>query len=223
MDFKIRPKGFKHPLIVRGRSSDSYAFYSVIASREYCVDVKEDIHTVMDAGANVGYASVFFAECYPDATIIALEPEAKNFKMLIKNTQNYPNIKSVNAALWSQRESLCLDNPNVESWAFQYCSSDAPDSSGKLLLNASTDVVPGLTVIDLMNANSWTSIDILKMDIEGAEKQVFQGHPLWLSLITTLLIEIHEGCWESVFKSFEGHPFDCQIISKGLLKIDFKL
>ncbi len=48
--------------------------------------------TIVDAGANIGVTSIYFANRYPGAKIFAVEAEASNFAMLVKNTQAYPSI-----------------------------------------------------------------------------------------------------------------------------------
>jgi FkbM family methyltransferase len=63
---------------------------------------------IIDAGANVGLCAVFYANRFPDARIIAIEPEPSNYEMLKKNTAPYPNITTVHAALWKENGPLRL-------------------------------------------------------------------------------------------------------------------
>lgn len=59
-------------------------------------------HATQDAGANVGFAAVFFALMFPDAKIISLEPDLHNFRMALMNTARFPNVHVVHAGLWSK-------------------------------------------------------------------------------------------------------------------------
>ena len=57
---------------------------------------------VVDAGANIGLSTVFFANKFPQAKIVAIEPEPSNFAMLRDNVAPYPNVTPVQAALWKE-------------------------------------------------------------------------------------------------------------------------
>jgi len=59
--------------------------YSVFTLREYTVLCDPAIDLVIDAGANVGYSVAYFAQNYPGAKIVAIEPEADNYVVLSKN------------------------------------------------------------------------------------------------------------------------------------------
>ena len=64
---------------------------------------------IIDGGANVGYASVFFANRYPECEkILAIEPEIENFEILQYNVQNYPQVEAIRAALWSRETDLSV-------------------------------------------------------------------------------------------------------------------
>jgi len=62
--------------------------------------VSTEPDVIVDAGANIGLASICFANKYANATIIAVEPEQSNFELLEENVAPYPNIVPVQAALW---------------------------------------------------------------------------------------------------------------------------
>ncbi len=68
-------------VFLRPRSSDLSVFAQVIVERQY--DLEYGLSSpklVIDAGANVGFAAVFFAHTYPTAKIICLEPGIENFR-----------------------------------------------------------------------------------------------------------------------------------------------
>src|SRR5688500_19248701 len=74
-------------VLVRPNTSDVWTFEKIFISREYDLSfVDVDPRTIVDVGANVGYASVYFASKYPRARIIAVEPEATDFALLKRNT-----------------------------------------------------------------------------------------------------------------------------------------
>ena len=136
---------------------------------------------MVDAGANVGYASVLFAERWPEATIVALEPDASNFRLLVKNTRHYPHILPLQAALWSDHRPLRVVGEN--KWALRV--EDAAESE-----------FTTVTMADLV-AMSGGRIDLLKLDIEGAECGLFANDPTCLDDVDLLIVELHDWLCEA--------------------------
>jgi len=82
-------------------------FEKIFLDREYDLSfLNLDPKVIIDGGSNVGYASVFFANRYPDARIISVEPEASNFRLLVKNTRSYPNVTRIRAEYGTERHLL---------------------------------------------------------------------------------------------------------------------
>jgi FkbM family methyltransferase len=157
---------------------------------------------IFDIGANVGYASVYFATRFPRARIIAVEPEASNFALLERNTAAFPNVTPVHAALWPHAARLAIGNPNDDSWAFQV--NESAGSAG--------DSVRGVSMDQLLEEHDVSRIDILKIDIEGAEKEVFEpGCESWLAKTRVLVVELHdwfrEGCGTAFYAATSRFPF----------------
>jgi len=155
---------------------------------------------IIDAGANIGLASIFFANKCPEAKIISIEPEAENFRLLTKNTAPYPNIVPVQAALWDKNETIHIVDPGHGFWGFvtrKACLSDRYLHS-----------VEGLTIDKIMEEYRLASIDILKIDIQGAEKEVFRDTSSWIGKVRALIIELHEynrpGCTRSFYNGSNG-------------------
>ena len=98
---KIRATGDE--VEVRGQSTDREVLLEIFGAEtwELPFEPARKPRWVIDAGANVGYASIYFARKFPTAMVIALEPEPNNFSQLVRNTSIIPNIRPVQAALWS--------------------------------------------------------------------------------------------------------------------------
>lgn len=79
----------KYPFIVRNQTSDVEIFEQIFIRQEYNFTVNKPPEVIVDAGANVGFASIYFASKYPNSKIIAIEPEESNFRLLKKNTDSY--------------------------------------------------------------------------------------------------------------------------------------
>lgn len=176
---------FPHPVHLRLRTTDVALCREILVRGQYECDLARPPRTIVDAGANIGLASVFFANKYPQARIIAIEPELSNYTMLVKNTACYPNVTTVQAALWNRNTEIHLADLGSGHTAFQ-TREDAgskPDAISK---------VRAMTVDRLMDECQIDAIDLLKIDIEGAEKELFDSPELWIRRVGMIAIEIHE-------------------------------
>jgi FkbM family methyltransferase len=158
--------------------------------------------TIIDAGANIGCTTIFFASRYPDARIIAVEPEASNFEMLQSNCAGLANVFPVHAAIWSHPATLTFVNPYCGNWAFAMKERDDDGTP-----------VRGITIPQLIEEFSLSRIDVLKMDIEGGEKEVFSAPDLsWLDKVGMLAIELHDferpGCAKAFYSALRDRRFE---------------
>jgi FkbM family methyltransferase len=158
---------------------------------------------IIDAGANIGFASIYFSLKYPEAKIYAIEPDEENFNMLKRNTENYQNVVAIKAALWNENTSVDLFDRNTGSWGF------AVTKAGNVTPNRVSEV-DGITVPKIMETYKINFIDILKIDIEGAEKEVFQDSGDWIDKVGVIAVELHDrikmGCqqaFDNAAKDFE--------------------
>src|SRR5580692_2650273 len=92
--------GSATPLLCRPRDSDIGVLRSAFFERDCDYELPTAHQTIIDAGANVGYVSVFLANKYPAARIIAVEMDPDNVEILRKNVRGY-NVDVVSGALWS--------------------------------------------------------------------------------------------------------------------------
>ena len=184
----LRIRECPFPVFFRHGTTDKYVIVEVLLRRQYeCLRHLHEVRTIVDAGANIGTASLFLLNAYPQATVIALEPDRGNFEVLAKNLSGYGRRAVVlNQALWYRHERLSLERGTFRDggeWSIQV----KPGPSTK-------DDVEGVTIPELMSAYDLPSIDVLKIDIEGAERQLFRdGNPsAWLPEVRTIAIELHD-------------------------------
>lgn len=207
--------GYPHKLYLRRGTSDEPTLRQVFMNTRYEMDLGFSPKTILDGGANVGYASVFFAHKYPDAEVLSIEPDNSNFEQVKKNTAHYPNVTPIQTAIWGNSSFLKIINPKTEHWAFEVAECDATDAGA----------FKAVSIADLIAKQGWESIDILKLDIEGAEMSVFQeGYEEWLPKVRLLIIELHErmrpGCTEVFEKAIAKYPFDKSISGENLVYIN---
>ena len=152
-------------VVLRRQTTDLQCLEKVLIAEEYRSPFQLSPRVIVDAGANVGMATLFFAREYPQAHVVAIEPELSNFEMLKRNCQGLTNVTLIQAALWPENCELRIGNPNAAAWAFtisdRFCG---PNSS---------PAVSAITIIDILQRLNIDHIDLLKLDIEGSELQLF--------------------------------------------------
>jgi hypothetical protein len=119
---------------LRLANSDFAAFKQVFVGREYDlsaiggargrVDARYQAildagktPIVIDAGANVGAASLWFARAFPQAAIVAVEPDPENARLLRLNTAGAPHVLIREAAIAGEHGRVALDNSRTPAWA----------------------------------------------------------------------------------------------------------
>ena len=192
-EITAHPSGIRNPVHVRVRTTDQEVYPEILLQGFYAFDLPFCPKTIVDAGANIGMASIYFAHRYPEAKIVAVEAEAANFALLAKNVRPYPLITPIHAALWNRDGEISVGQPDPSTGArgeFAFVTREGPGVK-----------VRAVTMPTLMKEAQIRSIDLLKVDIEGAEKEVFEACD-WISDIRCLMIELHDrlkpGCSEAV-------------------------
>ena len=191
-ELAITPSGSAYPVFLRLSTSDVCSYRDVLICQDKSYDPRIpnfNPHTIVDVGAHIGMASLLFAHRYPMARIIAVEPEPANYAALVKNTSPYKNIVPVQAALWKEDGQVRLGK------------STAHPKGAFAIAEDGDQRVRAITMETLMEANELNTIDFLKVDIEGAEKEVFRNCA-WIKNVRVIAIELHDrvrpDCWSIV-------------------------
>jgi len=199
-EVKVRIPSCRTPIVLRAGTTDALTFEQVFMRHEYDVELPFSPRHIVDAGANIGLATIYFANRFPVARIIALEPEATNFDLLVRNTRAYPNVQVIKAGLWSRPTTLSIENPEDEPWAFRVCEAETPEGG-----------LPAVTVEELMTRLGIEQLDLLKMDIEGSEREVFRTSASWIDRVNALIVELHDrlqpGCRDALETAVAAKPF----------------
>ena len=164
-----------------------------------------DPKVIVDAGANIGLTSVFYALRFPAARIVALEPDSENFDVLSSNVRDFSNIFPVKAALWHERATVEIRDPGEGAWGFRVGvpsgEGDAADSS------TYRGVSSTMTVQELIDANGGR-LDLLKLDIEGSEWNVLLHASDWIEHVGALVAELHPTIHPDCRKVFDAATTD---------------
>jgi FkbM family methyltransferase len=181
-ELAIVPLQSTHPVYLRIDTSDFCAYRDVLifGTKSYDPAILDfNPNTIVDVGAHIGMASIGFALKYPNARIIAIEPEPCNFAALVRNTAPYKMIAPIHAAVWRQNGEVTLGPSNAH-----------PKGAFEIVENG-IQRVRAITMETAMREAGIDSIDLLKVDIEGAEIEVFESCP-WMGNVRVVAIELHD-------------------------------
>jgi FkbM family methyltransferase len=200
VQFRLRPSG--REITVRGNTTDFECLKKVLIDREYESPFPVEPRFIIDAGANTGFATIFYSARYPSAKIVAIEPEATNFAVLEKNCRGLPNVTLIQGALWGSETTLGILNPDAAKCGIMV----GPEAA------SGNHSISTVTISGLMKRMGTDHIDILKLDIEGAECEVFESDPEeWLGAVGQIAIELHDwrtpGASRSFYSALVRRPF----------------
>ena len=202
----ITVRGVPHPVHLRLGTTDLDVLVQVFNPREVAIPWTRSPRVIVDAGANIGLTTIYYASRYPQARVLAIEPEARNFALLAKNARPYPNVVPLQAALWSADTRLVVIDPGLGFWGFQTANPSAHTAG------APRQEVAAITLGRLMRQYDIGQIDLLKVDIEGSEKEVFESIGPWLGRVGVILIELHDrlkmGCSRSFYNATKDFDFE---------------
>jgi FkbM family methyltransferase len=184
----------KYPVQLRPYTSDTMIFKQIFGMGEYDIDFPLQPKTIIDGGGNIGLFSVLMANRYPEARIFSIEPDSKNFQQLKINISPYKNITAINAGIWNKSCFLQMVDEGFDEWGLQVKEAQP---------GVETDL-KAITIGEVMEQWNLESLDIVKLDVEGAEAIIFKdNYHQWLSRTKVLIIELHERNWPGISANFE--------------------
>lgn len=161
---------------------------------------------ILDAGGYIGTAAITLSEMFPRATVVSIEASSANFAILSRNIAAYPNIRPVHAALVAAPcGPLELRDRGTGNWGFTTIAQAADRAETGVI-----EQVPTCTLPDICARFGFERIGFLKLDIEGAEKALFDGDPAvsGMGLVDALMVELHDrilpGCSDSLHAFAQG-------------------
>ena len=204
----IHLRGIAFPIYLRPGTSDWTALQHVLDERDCDVTLAREPRLIIDGGANVGFAAVLLANRYPKARIVAVEPHRDNAIMMRLNCRHYPNVELITGAIWSSNRRLEIENPN--------CHIHGAFQVREALSIKGPNTFDGITITNLLHRANEHEIDLLKLDIEGAEAEIFsRGYRDWIDRIRTLVIECHGESAERIVRQAVGESGCFRCFSRG--------
>src|SRR5262249_10363750 len=132
---------------------------------------------IVDCGAHIGLATLWFAQQYPAARIFAVEPVTSNFELLVRNTKPYANVTPVCAAISDHHTQVRLSNASGEPWAWKATEGNDGD-------------VATVTLPELLDREPNGAPLVIKIDIEGGEIGLFRSNVAWVERTPALIVEL---------------------------------
>jgi FkbM family methyltransferase len=132
--------------------------------------------------------------------VISIEPDAENFAMLQKNVAPYRDRCTViQGAVW----------PRAENLIFNQSFASAGQEWARAVEKATTNAPSFNKTVDIPSLIGTNRVSILKIDIEGAERDLFSSATEWLDQVDNMVIELHgPDCRNAFFAAIDGRQFD---------------
>jgi FkbM family methyltransferase len=174
----VRSVTLRSGLSLRARRRDAVPLYEQFALDVYGVGLPFGVTSVLDLGANVGFAAVALAVRYPAARFVCVEPDAESRRLLEENlSSNGLDAEVIAAAVTGSPGRVAVEHGR------------APGSDR--VVPAPAGEIEGLTVAELLDRAGWETADLMKIDVEGAEWGVFSDAAAWAGRVRAVIGELH--------------------------------
>jgi FkbM family methyltransferase len=183
---ELTSRVFGFPLVIPDGASFCSCYEEVFRNGIYAFEPATSRPFIVDAGANIGLAVIYFTQRFPSCEIVAIEADPRVFGVLAQNVRaaGYNNVELVDKALWVSEDGIDFFQEGADAGRIPR-SDDAP-------------VGPRIHVSTVRLSSFLTRhVDFLKLDIEGAEVDVLNESAHLLKNVERLFVEYH---------SFEKEP-----------------
>lgn len=174
---EIRFRKLQAPIVIRRRTSDWGSVANNVVREEWGqFTMDREPSVVIDAGAYIGDTASYFLSRFRGAKVIALEPNPRSFELARRNLSSYrERCILMPAALWTEDGVVCLSEGELGAQVTETGMS-----------------VSAVSMPSILESLDLEMIDILKMDIEGAEYEVLaSGAQSWMRRVEWILLETH--------------------------------
>ena len=183
--------GFRYPAPVgavrlwlrSNAGADAFTHSEVFERQYYRLPLRAAPATLLDLGANIGLSAIYLARLFPGSRLACVEPVADNLRLLARNLALNGVAAEIIAAAADIRDGVVV----MERQAMDYAHKVAEPTSPA----ASLFRVSGMSIPSMMRRMGWARINLLKIDIEGHEKQLFSQDCEWLHDVDALCLEYH--------------------------------
>lgn len=193
LTFSFPIRDISRNFALRINSSDLEVFLQIIRDGEYEEAVRHMPRLnrpprIVDAGANIGLTTLYLKTVFPEAEVLALEPQPENFHALTRTIalNELSSVTPLCAGLWSLDTALRANAGfrDGEAWSFSLSPVPGSDQNG----------IPVLSLKSLLDHHDWSRVDLLKIDIEGGEASLMRDAEtvrLIATRVSLLCMEVH--------------------------------
>jgi len=185
--------GFRYPppirefraLVRSNAGSDAFVFGEVFDHRYYELDLPFRPQTILDLGANAGFATLYFSRRFPAARLACVEPVPENVALLEGNLR----LNNIEADVFPVAVGVVDGRTRMLRQAKDYAHRvvNGNDSCSP----EHVFEVPSMSIPSLLRKLGWTRIGLLKVDIEGYEAELFGADCAWLHHVDAMCVEWH--------------------------------
>jgi FkbM family methyltransferase len=179
-------QGVENKVYLRRSTSDFLVFDEIWENAQYAQVKKWKLPVdarILDFGGNVGLASVYFNSILREAFFAIVEPDKSNCDMIRKNCKHLSAVGRLDLfeGFVAGAEGWAAVDRNEDHWGFKKAE---PTEAGQELVRC-------FTVEQILENTGFDEIDLLKCDIEGAEREVFADCSAWIHRVRHLIVETH--------------------------------
>lgn len=165
---------FGQPIRIMDSMSFLWQFHDIFFKGSYFFKTNESEPVIIDCGSNIGMSVIFFKREFPNSKIVAFEPDPDVFQILKTNTRIYSGVTCFQKAIWTHSRGT-------------YLSRDFAD--GGHITHSSDCFVQSVRLKEELGR--FDRVDLLKLDIEGAEFDVIEDCEESLFKVDKIFIEAH--------------------------------
>lgn len=194
----VRVNGCKGFCYLRLSTTDVRVFKQVFINNEYDIDLDITPARIVDLGGNIGLVTLYYLLKYGDVEIDVVEPNPDNYAVLEKNLSLFPSVRMHKKAAVCCNGDYYAHNSDKGYWA-AYVDHNPRNGEKVDTIN-----------VEKLLSNNGRPADLLKIDVEGSEREYFESNIDWPSLAKAIIVELHEdmspGVVDSFMKKTTGYP-----------------
>lgn len=214
--------GYGHRIFIRDTVADRSTFWQCLVQRQYDIrrfpqhtrlveQYEESLRQgkrplIIDCGANIGLAAVWFAREFPLASIVCIEPDDANLELLRMNSRSFEDrVTIVKGGVWNKHGMLKIVNPDSGAAALRVDYSEESNVPG---------AIHAYTINDLCRFGGTDHPLVVKLDIEGSQAHLFASDTDWVGRTSLITLELDDwllpwcGTSRNFFACLSGYPFD---------------